>query len=94
MSHLISATLSQEAYDIYKEWSVNRKASANISRAIADSRAREARMEAISIQRNILRTRWEYLENNLKSLLEEGRTAEEILYTYAMQFDHTEMKKE
>jgi len=94
MSHLISATLSQEAYDIYKEWSVNRKASANISRAIADSRAREARMEAISIQRNILRTRWEYLENNLKSLLDEGRSAEEILYTHAMQFDHTEMKKE
>ena len=94
MSHLISATLSQEAYDIYKEWSVNRKASANISRAIADSRARESRMEAISIQRNILRTRWEYLENNLKSLLDEGKLAEEILYTYAMQFDHTEMKQD
>jgi len=94
LSHLISATLTQEAYDIYKEWSVNRKASANISRAIADSRAREARMDAISIQRNILRTRWEYLENNLKLLLDQGKTAEEILYTNAMQFDHREMKKE
>ena len=92
MSHLISATLSQDAYDIYKEWSVNRKASANISRAIADSRAREARMDAIIIQRNILRSRWEYLENNLEKLLKDGISSEAILHTYAKQFDHSEMK--
>jgi len=94
MSHLISATLTQEAYDIYKEWSVNRKASANISRAIADSRAREARMDAIIIQKNILRSRWEYLERDLDNLMAAGKSAEEILHKYAKQFDHTEMMKE
>ena len=94
MSHLISATLTQEAYDIYKEWSVHRKASANISRAIADSRAREARMDAIIIQKNILRSRWEYLERDLENLMAAGKSAEEILHKYAKQFDHTEMMKE
>jgi hypothetical protein len=88
MSHLVSATLTQEAYDLYKEWSATRSASVKISRAMTEWAAQNARLEAISIQRNILRSRWEYLESNLKLLLAEGKSAEDILYKHAMQYDH------
>jgi len=88
MSHLVSATLTQEAYNLYKEWSATRSASVKISRAMTEYASQVARLEAISIQRNILRSRWEYLESNLKLLLEDGHSAENILYKYSMQHDH------
>ena len=88
MSHLVSATLTQEAYNLYKEWSASRSASVKISRAMTEYASQVARLEAISIQRNILRSRWEYLESNLKLLLEDGHSAEDILYKYSMQHDH------
>ena len=51
-------------------------------------------MDAIIIQKNILRSRWEYLERDLDNLMAAGKSAEEILHKYAKQFDHTEMMKE
>ena len=93
MSHLVSATLTQEAYNLYKEWSATRSASVKISRAMTEYASQVARLEAISIQRNILRSRWEYLESNLKLLLEDGHSSEEILYKYSTQHDYLHHKE-
>lgn len=41
MRATISATLTEEAYKVYKEWSKERKASDEISRAMTESFARE-----------------------------------------------------
>ena len=57
MRATISATLTEEAYKVYKEWSRERKASDEISRAMTESFARENLLEAITIQRNIYRAR-------------------------------------
>jgi len=95
MSHLVSATLTQEAYNLYKEWSATRSASVKISRAMTEYNAQVARLEAVSIQRNILRSRWEYLEANLKLLLDDVNiSAEDILYKYAMQHDYLHHQKD
>ena len=94
MSHLVSATLTQEAYNLYKEWSATRSASVKISRAMTEYASQVARLEAISIQRNILRSRWEYLESNLNTLLEDGHSAEDILYKYSMQHDYLHHQKD
>lgn len=57
MRATISATLTEEAYKVYKEWSRERKASDEISRAMTESFARENLLEAVTIQRNIYRAR-------------------------------------
>jgi len=55
MRATISATLTEEAYKVYKEWSRERKASDEISRAMTESFARENLLEASTAQRNIYR---------------------------------------
>jgi hypothetical protein len=67
MRATISATLTPEAYRVYKEWSKNRKASDEISRAITESYGRENLLEAITKQRNIYRAR----SGSIKRLHEE-----------------------
>ena len=57
MRATISATLTEEAYRVYKEWSRERKASEEISRAMTDSFARENLLQAVTAQRNIYRAR-------------------------------------
>ena len=57
MRATISATLTPEAYRVYKEWSQDRKASDEISRAMTESFARENLLEAYKRQRNIYRAR-------------------------------------
>ena len=57
MRATISATLTQEAYKVYKEWSRERKASDEISRAMTESFARENLLEATKRQRDIYRAR-------------------------------------
>ena len=53
----VSATLTPEAYRIYQQWSLERKASANISLAMTESYARENLLAAIKIQRDLYRRR-------------------------------------
>jgi hypothetical protein len=57
MRATISATLTEEAYKVYKEWSRERRASDEISRAMTESFARENLLEAVTKQRNIYRAR-------------------------------------
>jgi hypothetical protein len=57
MRATISATLTEEAYRVYKEWSKERKASDEISRAMTESFARENLLEALKKQRDIYRAR-------------------------------------
>ena len=67
MRATISATLTQEAYGIYKEWSKERKASDEISRAMVESFARENLLAAVTTQRDIYRRR----SGSIKRLAEE-----------------------
>jgi vacuolar-type H+-ATPase subunit H len=67
MRATISATLTPEAYRVYKEWSQERKASDEISRAMTESFARENLLEALKRQRDIYRSR----SGNFKRLYEE-----------------------
>jgi len=67
MRATISATLTPEAYRIYKEWSQERKASDEISRAMVESYARESLIQALTVQRNIYRSR----SGSFKRLIEE-----------------------
>jgi len=57
MRATISATLTEEAYRVYKEWSKERKASDEISRAMTESFGRENLLIAVTKQRNIYRAR-------------------------------------
>ena len=57
MRATISATLTEEAYKVYKEWSKERIASDEISRAMTESFARENLLEALKKQRDIYRAR-------------------------------------
>ena len=57
MRATISATITEEAYKVYKEWSRERKASDEISRAMTESFARENLLQAVTKQRNIYRAR-------------------------------------
>ena len=67
MKITVSATLSPEAYRIYKEWSRERKASDEISRAMVESHARESLIHALTAQRNIYRSR----SGSFRRLIEE-----------------------
>ena len=57
MRATISATITPEAYAIYKEWSKDRSASDNISRSIADSYGMLNQIKALTIQRDLYRVR-------------------------------------
>lgn len=67
MRATISATLTPEAYRVYKEWSQERKASDEISRAMVESYARESLIQALTAQRNIYRSR----SGSFRRLIEE-----------------------
>jgi len=67
MRATISATLTPEAYRVYKEWSQERKASDEISRAMVESAARESLILALTAQRNIYRSR----SGSFRRLIEE-----------------------
>ena len=67
MRGTISATLTPEAYAVYEQWSKKREASANISRAMTESFARENLLTAIKTQRDIYRRR----SGSFKRLIEE-----------------------
>jgi hypothetical protein len=67
MRATISATLTSEAYRVYQQWALQRKASDEISRAMVESYARESLIQALTAQRNIYRNR----SGSFKRLIEE-----------------------
>ena len=88
MPHLISATLSDQAYEVYCKWKSNRSASAKISLAMSELDSIQELNEALTTQLNIHKARWKGLNQNLnREMMLKEKTPEEIL-DLATQHDH------
>lgn len=88
MPHLISATLSDQAYEVYCKWKSNRSASAKISLAMSELDSIQELNEALSTQLNIHKARWKWLQQNLeKEMMFKEKNSLEIL-DLACQHDH------
>jgi len=72
MPHLISATLSEDAYKIYCKWKETRSASAKISLAMSELAGVQELNEALITQLNIHKSRWRFLEQQMQYLMTEG----------------------
>ena len=88
MPHLISATLSDQAYEVYCKWKSNRSASAKISLAMSELDSIQELNEALTTQLNIHKARWKWLNQNLnREMMLKEKTPGEIL-DLATQNDH------
>jgi hypothetical protein len=88
MAHLISATLSNKAYEVYCKWKTKREASAKISLAMCELASIQELNAALSTQLNIHKSRWKWLNQNLnREMMLKEKTPEEIL-DLATQHDH------
>jgi len=88
MPHLISATLSEEAYKVYCRWKSTRSASAKISLAMSELEQIQELNEALITQLNIHKSRWKWMENNLgREILLNEHNAKQII-KFACQDDH------
>ena len=94
MPHLISATLTEDAYRIYCIWKEKRQASAKISLAMAELAQIQELNEAVITQLNIMKSRWKWLEQNLEREMKLGQYEAETLLQYACQHDHLYYRKE
>jgi len=72
MPHLISATLSEDAYKIYCIWKENRQASMKISQCMTQMHSMNELNEALITQLNIHKSRWRFLEMQMQYLMTEG----------------------
>ncbi len=72
MPHLISATLTDDAYKVYCKWKETRAASANISLAMSELEGIKELNEALITQLNIHKSRWRFLEQQMQYLMTEG----------------------
>ncbi len=88
MPHLISATLTDAAYEVYCKWKTKREASAKISLAMSELSSIQELNEALQTQLNIHKARWKWLKQKLQREMDlKEHNAEEIL-EYACQHDH------
>ena len=88
MPHLISATLTDKAYEVYCKWKTSREASAKISLAMVELAGIMELNEALSTQLNIHKARWKWLNKNLnREMMLKEKTPEEIL-ALSTQHDH------
>jgi len=93
MPHLISATLTEEAYKVYCRWKSTRSASANISLAMSELEQIQELNEALITQLNIHKSRWKWLNKNLnREIMLKEKTAEQIL-DLSTQHDHLYYRK-
>lgn len=94
MPHLISATLSDQAYEVYCKWKSNRSASAKISLAMSELDSIQELNEALTTQLNIHKARWKWLNQNLnREMMLKEKTPSEIL-DLATQHDHLYYRRE
>ncbi len=93
MPHLISATLTEDAYRIYCIWKEKRQASAKISLAMAELAQIQDLNEAVITQLNIHKARWKWLQQNLERemLLNEKNSL--AILDLATQHDHLYYRK-
>ena len=88
MPHLISATLSDQAYEVYCKWKSNRSASAKISLAMSELDSIQELNEALSTQLNIHKARWKWLNNNLQKEMDLKECNAEKILNLSTQHDH------
>jgi len=88
MPHLISATLTEDAYKVYCRWKSTRSASAKISMAMSELEQIQELNEAVITQLNIHKARWKWMRENLmKEMMIGEKNAIQIL-DLACQTDH------
>ena len=88
MPHLISATLSDKAYEVYCKWKTKREASAKISLAMCELDSIQELNAALTTQLNIHKARWKWLSVTLQREMDlKEKNAEEIL-ELSCQHDH------
>jgi hypothetical protein len=93
MPHLISATLTEEAYKVYCRWKDTRSASAKISLAMSELEQIQELNEALITQLNIHKSRWKWLNENLnREIMLKEKTAQQIL-DLSTQHDHLYYRK-
>ena len=94
MPHLISATLTNKAYEVYCKWKTKREASAKISLAMCELASIQDLNVALSTQLDIHKSRWKWLNQNLnREMMLKEKTPEEIL-DLATQHDHLYYRRE
>ena len=88
MPHLISATLTNKAYEVYCKWKTKREASAKISLAMCELDSIQELNAALTTQLNIHKARWKWLNANLnREIMLKEKTSQEIL-DLSTQDDH------
>ena len=87
MPHLISATLTEDAYKIYCIWKENRQASMKISQCMTQMDSMMQHNEALMTQLNIHKSRWRFLEKQLEYCIKEGGYNAEQILNFACQED-------
>ena len=88
MPHLISATLSNKAYEVYCKWKSKREASAKISLAMCELDSIQELNAALTTQLNIHKARWKWLNNNLGREMVFGELDSFKILELACQDDH------
>lgn len=88
MPHLISATLSNKAYEVYNKWKTNREASAKISLAMCELDSIQELNAALSTQLNIHKARWKWLNKNLQREMDLKECDAEKILNLSTQHDH------
>ena len=88
MPHLISATLSDQAYEVYCKWKTNREASAKISLAMVELAGIMELNEALTTQLNIHKARWKWLNQNLQREMDLKECTGEKILNLSTQHDH------
>jgi len=88
MPHLISATLTEEAYKVYCRWKSTRSASAKISLAMSELEQIQELNEALITQLNIHKSRWKWMKENLPGEIKLNEYSGEKLLDMACQDDH------
>jgi len=94
MPHLISATLTEDAYRIYCIWKEKRQASAKISLAMAELAQIQELNEAVITQLNIMKSRWKWLNQNLEREMNLKECSANKILDLATQHDHLYYRKE
>ena len=94
MPHLISATLSDDAYKVYCKWKETRSASANISLAMSELAGIKELNEALITQLNIHKSRWRFLEMQMNYLMTEGGYNAAQILKFAQSEDSLYYRKE
>ena len=88
MPHLISATLSNKAYEVYCKWKTKREASAKISLAMCELDSIQELNTALATQLNIYKARWKWLNQKLQREMDLKENNADRILEFACQDDH------